>query len=255
MKWPATLLLAAFLCLPDPGWAEVLWKGDFETGDISQWSGNLNGWNGAEQNITITSAPVHEGRSAARITIHPNDLFPNGHNRVELRYDGKRTKEGETTFFSWRFQLPADVQVHEDIGYWETKGPSYRQSMAFYVDPGAGGTRLGFRTNLPAPRHHWSAPVSTGDWHQIAMKIFWTQDPEKGRVSVWFDGRLVVEDAAAQTKPNNADLFLQCGIHRDSSQPAVETIFLDDAMEATSPGEVLSTGAEARAVTSGGSEN
>ena len=155
--------------------AETLWRGNFETKDFSQWSGTLNPATGSRQNMTIVDSPVFEGMHAARIVIHPDDLFSNGHNRVELRYDGKRTAEGQTTFFSWRFQLLSNAGVHEDIAYWETKGPDYRQSMAFYVDPVDGGTRLGFRTNLPAVRQHWSAPIGVGKWHQVAMRILWTQ--------------------------------------------------------------------------------
>jgi hypothetical protein len=230
----ATQLTASLILLmPSLASAQVLWKGDFETNDLSQWSGTLNPAIGTRQNITIVDSPVSGGKHAAQIVIHPDDIFPNGHNRVELRYEGKRTAEGQTTFFSWRFQLPANVQVHEDIAYWETKGPDYRQSMAFYVDPVEGQSQLGFRTNLPLAREQWKALVKVGEWHQIAMKILWAKDADQGRVSVWFDGKEVV-DAPAQTKPNVADLFIQMGFHRDSTQPPVETIYLDDAIEGMS---------------------
>lgn len=230
-------LLAGLLAAAAP--AEILWRGDFETGDLSQWSGALNPALGARKNITVVEAPVFQGSRAAKIEIHPDDLFPNGHNRVELHYDARQTGEGQETFFSFRFFLPEQAKVHEDIAYWETQGPSYQQSMAWYLDPSDGGTRLGFRTNLPAAREHWADHVTTGEWHQIAMHVVWSQSPERGRVSVWVDGRLVVEDAAAQTKPNAAGLFVQAGLHRDTSQPFTESIYLGQAIEATSLIEVL----------------
>ena len=220
--------------------AEILWRGDFETGDLSQWSGALNPALGARKNIFIVESPVFQGRRAAKIDIHPDDLFPNGHNRVELHYDARRTGEGQEAFFSLRFLLPEHAKVHEDIAYWETQGPSYQQSMALYIDPSDAGTRLGFRTNLPAAREHFSGALRTGEWHQIAMHVVWSQSPERGRVSLWFDGEQVVHDAPAQTKPNGAGLFVQAGLHRDSSQPFSESISLDDAIEATSIEEVLS---------------
>ena len=232
------VLFLAVLCA-GVATAEILWGGDFETGDFSQWSGTLNPSLGARQNIVVVDAPVFQGRHAARVDIHPDDLFPNGHNRVELHYDARQTAEGQDGFFSLRFFLPENSKVHEDIAYWETQGPSYQQSMALYIDPSEEGTRLAFRTNLPAAREHWTGRITVGEWHQIAMHVVWSQSPERGRVSLWFDGLPVVQDGPARTKPNAAGLFVQTGLHRDVSQPFSETIYLDDALEATSLGEVL----------------
>lgn len=219
--------------------AEILWRGDFETGDLSQWSGALNPALGARKNITVVEAPVFQGRRAAKIDIHPDDIFPNGHNRVELHYDARQTGEGQETFFSLRFLLPENSRVHEDIAYWETQGPSYKQSMALYIDPSDTGTLLGFRTNLPAACEHWTGRITVNERHQIAMHVVWSQSAERGRVSLWFDGRPVVQDVPAQTKPNAAGLFVQTGFHRDNSQPFSESIYLGDAIEATSLKEVL----------------
>ena len=232
-----TILLAALLGGVASG--EILWRGDFETGDLSQWSGALNPVLGARRNITVVESPVFQGRHAAKIAIHPDDIFPNGHNRVELHYDARRTGEGQEAFFSLRFLLPEHAKLHEDIAYWETQGPSYQQSMALYIDPSDEGTRLGFRTNLPTPREHWSGALSVGQWHQIVMHVVWSRSLEQGRVSLWFDGHQVVQGAPAQTKPNGAGLFVQAGLHRDASQPFNESIYLDDAIEATSLEEVL----------------
>jgi hypothetical protein len=226
-------------CLAISGYAsaEILWKGDFETGDLSQWSGTLNPAKGERQNIALTGSTL-DGR-AAQITIHPDDIFSNGHNRVELRYEGQRTGEGQTTFFSWRFRLGQNAGVHEDIAYWETKGPSYQQSMAFYIDPAGDGTRLGFRTNAPEAREQWTTNIRPDVWYQLAMKIVWRKQTEQGRVSIWMDGSPVVTDVTAQTKPNAVDLFIQMGYHRDKPESPVETIYIDSAVEGTSLEDVL----------------
>jgi hypothetical protein len=232
----ASLLIAL---MPGVSPGKTLWRGDFETKDLSQWSGTLNAVTGPRENITIVDSPVFEGKYSTRIVVHPDDIFANGHNRVEVRYEGKRTGEGQTTFFSWRFRLIANAGIHEDIAYWETGGPEYRQSMAFYLDPADYGTQLGFRVNRPDATEYWRAPVRIGEWHQLAMRVFWSENAGKGKVSVWFDGERVVNDAAGQTKPNGADLFIQMGFHRDSSQQSIETIYLDDAVEGTVLDDVL----------------
>lgn len=233
-------LAAAVLSFAPQAQAEVLWRGDFEPGNLSQWGFVLNGTLGERKNIELVSSPVAGGKQAARVTIHPDDLWSNGHNRVELKYDGKRTGENETTFFSWQFQLPADVQVRNDIAYWETL-ESYSQAMALFVEPGASGTQLGFRHNFGAGEF-WSTPISVGEWHHVAMEILWSQDAALGTVSIWLDGKKVVDNSKGATKPDANDLFIQMGMHRNASAPHQEVIYLDEAMEATTLAEVLEHG-------------
>lgn len=217
--------------------AEVLWRGDFETGNLSQWGFVLNGTLGERKNIEVVGNPVAGGKNAARVTIHPDDLWSNGHNRVELKYDGKRTRENETTFFSWHFQLPADVAVRNDIAYWETL-QTYRQAMALFVEPREGTTVLGFRHNFGAGEF-WSTPVSIGEWHHVAMEILWSQDAALGTVSIWLDGEKVVDNSKGATKPDANDLFIQMGMHRNATAAYEEVIYLDEAVEATTLAEVL----------------
>jgi hypothetical protein len=235
-------VLAALLLASGTASADILWKGDFETNDLSQWGSPLNLKTGQRTNITVVGTTVREGKYAAQLVVHPDDLWPNGHNRVELHQDGKRTNEGETTFFSWSFNLPVNVTIHEDIGYWETNGPDYQQTMAFFVDPKNTATQIGFRTNRPSSKTHWTAPLSVGTWHQIALEIFWSQNAANGKVSVWLDGTQVVDHVTAQTKPNASTVFTQVGFHRDSSQQSVDTIFIDDAREGTTLDDVLDRG-------------
>lgn len=235
----AALLMAA-LWIPESAHAELLWQSDFEENNLSEWSGKLNpDKNGSRQNIVVVDTPVHSGARAAELTIHPDDLWPgNNHNRVELHQDGQRTKEGETTFFSFYFMLHDDAQVHDDIGYWESDN-SYQQSMALYVDPSPEGTTLGFRTNRPSGKEHFKVPLTAQAWHQVTMQILWSTDASKGRVSIWLDGKQVADEVPAQTKPDGNDLFIQVGFHRNASEAAVETISIDDAVEGTTLSDVL----------------
>jgi hypothetical protein len=250
------LLLACVLASARPAHAQVLWRGDFETNDLSQWNTTLNLTTGQRTNISVVSSPVFAGQYAGELVIHPDDLWPNAHNRVELHYDAQRTGEGETTFFSWYFLLPQDVQVHDDIGYWES-AQSYQQTMAFYVDPTAAGMDLSFRTNRPSGTRHFTGALTAGVWHQLAMQILWSTDASIGRVSVWLDGASIVDGVAAQTKPDVNDVFVQVGFHRNQTETPVETIYIDNAVEGTTLGDVLAepTGAAGAAGASGASNS
>ena len=243
-RWLSLLSLAPALALvsaPSIASAEVLWRGDFETGDLTQWDSLLNPTKGDRKNINVVMTPVHGGTRAGEVVIHPDDLWEgNNHNRVELHYDAvdTRTAEGQTTYFSFYFRLPANAQTSNDIAYWETAS-SYQQSMAFWVEPGGGGTQLSFRTNHPSGMMHYNGPLTIEAWHQLAMQILWSENANTGRVSVWLDGEKIVDEVAAKTKPDSNRVFVQVGYHRNATAAPVETIHLDDAIEATSLAEVL----------------
>ena len=139
------------------------WRGDFETGNLLQWSYLLN-----PRGLSVVDSPVAEGRHAARVEITERDLWPNGLNRVEVEYKPPRATlaEGQRSCFSWRFFLPAPLsEARHQIGYWESY-PSYKQIMSFEVH----GQTIAFVTRMPSERVHWTAPgaVTPNVWHQLA---------------------------------------------------------------------------------------
>ena len=88
--------------------------------------------------------------------------------------------------------------------------------MAFWVEPGGGGTQLSFRTNHPSGMMHYNGPLTIEAWHQLAMQILWSENAGTGRVSVWLDGEKIVDDVAAKTKPDSNRVFVQVGYHRNA---------------------------------------
>jgi hypothetical protein len=200
------------------------WRGDFETGNLSQWSFLLN-----PRGLSVVDAPVAQGRHAARVEIQPGDLWPNGLNRVEVEYKPPKATvaEGRRSCFSWRFLVPVPLsEARHQIGYFESY-PSYKQIMSFEVR----GQAITFVTRFPEERVHWTAPaaVTPGVWHQIAICALWSADPAVGYADVWFDGVAVVRHGQARTLWDNPN-FVQIGILRDVPA-APEVMFLDDAFE------------------------
>jgi Polysaccharide lyase len=222
------VIVAAGCAAPSPRVVPVpaapRWRGDFETGDLSQWTYLLN-----PRGLSVVEAPVAEGRHAARVEISAGDLWPNGLNRVELQEKPPRATfaEGARSCFAWRFFLPATLsEARHQIGYFESY-PSYRQIMSVEVR----GQAIAFVTRLPVDHVLWSAPAAATSnvWHQIAICGRWSNDPAVGAVDVWFDRQSVVQHGAARTlwgDPNQ----IQIGILRDVVA-APEVMFLDDAFE------------------------
>ena len=213
----------------------VRWRGDMETGGLGQWGYLLNA-----RGVSVVSSPVAQGRYAARVELRPDDLWPNGLNRVELEHKPApdTVGEGRQTFFAWSLFVPAALSAsRHQIGYWESY-PSYRQIMALE----ARGRALAFVTRLPEEQVHWTASdaLTPNVWHRVVMRVGWSVDPAQGFVDVWFDGAPVVVHAGARTlwdAPN----FVHVGLLRDRPEPT-EVMFVDAAVEAASLPAVWSAG-------------
>lgn len=235
----ATLALALAI-VPTQAAAAVVWTGDFETNDLSQYGYILNGEIDGTPYITIVEDPVAQPSYAARIELHNDAVWPNGLKRVELQHgpaDG-RTDEGATTYFAWSFYLPETLPEDPDqtIGYWESNG-SFSQTMAFHV----AGEQIEFITQHPDYAVHWQADgmATAGEWHRIGMRVLWSTDPGVGEVDVWYDGDLVVDAVPAQTLPDGNSTFVQFGLLRGAFEfDDVPVIVIDHALEGDSPEDV-----------------
>lgn len=230
----SALALAAFGAAL-PARSAPVWTGDLETGDLSQWSGQLNG-----ENISVVQSPVVQGTYAAQIKLTNDSLWPNGLKRVELNHSPApgRTAEGAELYFAWSFYVPEALPTNptQQIGYWESD-KSYSQMMAFEVE----GEKLRFITQKPQYAVQWEADgkVTPAAWHRIAMRVKWSKDPAQGSVDVWFDGEKVVNQVMVQTLADDNDHFTQIGLLRGKVEfQDAPILFLDDAVEGDSEADV-----------------
>lgn len=212
--------------------AQVAWRGDFETGDTSQFDTLLNG-----EYVTVQGDIVAHGSYAARVELHDDAVWPNGLKRVELNHmpESARTAEGATTYFAWSFYLPEALptEPYQTIGYWESEN-SWQQVMAFDVT----GTTITFSTRRPSNQVQWRGEgvATPGEWHRIAMRVRWSTSAAGGgaggSVDVWFDGEQVVTGGSAQTLADGNPHFAQIGLLRPAvSFSDVPVIVIDDVLE------------------------
>jgi len=204
--------------------AEVLWRGDFETGDTSQWKG------APKDGVQVVTDPVRAGKYALRID-GTNAAKKGAHDRLEFQHQPKPpgTAEGTERYFGWSVYLPKRLtDATHSLGYFETRD-SWSQLMAFEVK----GEDILFTTRQPYTRH-WSGKgaMSPGKWHDFALHVLWSRDPKKGFVEVWFDGKPVVPLARTATLRDENESFFQIGLFRETSE-VPETILLDHVTEAT----------------------
>jgi len=91
-KTTRTLLLLAAL-VPMASFASVVWKGDFETGNLSQYTGAQMV---SADRLQVVSSPAHQGSYALKVTVHQGDDPMNASgNRNELFYDSHEAAGSE----------------------------------------------------------------------------------------------------------------------------------------------------------------
>lgn len=210
--------------------AEVIWRGDFETGTTEQWRGVPK-----SESVKIVTEPVREGKYALRID-GTNAARKGNLDRIEFQHQPKSpgTAEGAERYFGWSVFVPKKfTDDFHSVGYFETRN-SWRQLMAFEVR----GTDIVFSTRVPYARR-WTGKgkFTPGRWHDIAVHVLWSRDPAKGFVEVWFDGEQVVPKAMTATLLDDNVAFLQVGFMRNTSD-VPETIIIDHVVEATTLAEV-----------------
>jgi hypothetical protein len=210
--------------------ADVIWRGDFETGDTKQWKG------APKAGITIVKDPVRDGKYALRID-GSNAAKKGNRDRIELQHQPAPpgTAEGTERYFAWSVYLPKKLtDAPHSLGYFETRN-TWSQLMAFEVK----GEDILFTTRVPYKRH-WDGKgkLTAGKWHDFVLHVLWSRDAKKGFVELRFDGEKVVPLTKTATLRDENVAFFQIGLFRETSD-VPEVIILDRVIEATALEDVL----------------
>jgi hypothetical protein len=226
--WVTAFLLTSRILSPVS--AEVLWRGDFETGTTEQWRGVPK-----TGDFKVVTDPVRAGKYALRID-GTNVARRGDRDRIEFQNQPAPpgTAEGTERYFGWSVYLPKKLTDDgHAVGYFETRN-SWRQLMSFE----ARGEDILYSTRVPYARH-WTGTgkLTPGRWHDFAVHVLWSRDSAKGFVEVWFDGQQVVPRAMTATLLDENAAFFQLGLMR-ATIDVPETIIIDHVIEATTLEEV-----------------
>ncbi len=241
------LVSASLFCMMDSASAKILFKADFETGDLSQWTTTgTRSQNATQRNVQVVNdlvepGRVQQGKYAAKLTIHEDDVFNAQQLRVQLGGPKVTVEEGSDTYMSFYLYMAEPPKDRDNFFYWEgTPPPKYNNVMTWWLQPkDGGGTLIKYGTgNLGRNGTEWEADFTIGKWHRLAMHIHWSEDKEKGNTRLWFDGVLVM-DKKLKTKGAESIYFCQPGIHRSPHRPSVDTIYFDNFILADTLEEVL----------------
>ena len=98
MRWLCTLTLLSAAVIPAAAEAKILWRGDFETGDLSQYSSTQTV---SADRLQVVTDPVREGSYSLRTLVRQGDdpINASGYRNELLYFDAP--PEGSEIFYRW----------------------------------------------------------------------------------------------------------------------------------------------------------
>jgi len=215
--------------------ASVIWRGDFETANLSQWASV----DGLASRLTVVTSPVRQGSYALRTELQRGDFASNG-NRNELVRSEAET-EGMDRYYAWSTMFDASYPIANTwqvFTQWHHSGCCGSPPLEFDVN----GQTVSLDRNPPPGNgptvELWSTPLVRGVWHDFVMHVVWSSNPDLGFIELWYDGKKVIDGKSAQTLfPGNVN-YLKQGLYRDSSISATAVVYHDGMTVGTTLADV-----------------
>lgn len=194
-------------------------RGDFETGDLSQWDVVQSV---GRRGLRTVREPVREGRYAVRVEVRQgDDPIDSVGNRNEVSLDSAES-EGQERWYSWSTMAAPDFPDTDEwqvLSQWhsDADGPP---PVALYAQ----GDRLVLQVNRhDAPgeplstEFPWSGPLLRGRWRDIVFRVRWSGDDARGLLQLWVDGVEVLPETRIRTMyPGYGNYFKQ-GYYRNEA--------------------------------------
>lgn len=221
-------LSLSVLCLSSAASASVLWRGDYETGDISQWSG----YEGIPSRFTLVQSPLRQGKYALQVMLQQGDIASSG-TRNEVENAGMPDVEGDDHWYSWSTLFPADFPAPptwQVFTQWHHSGCCGSPPLEFDV--------LGETIQISHQGSDilWSAPLVRGVWHDFVIHVYFSSTA--GYIEFWYDGQKALGKTPVQTlNPGEYD-YLKQGLYRNASITQTATIYHDGMTMGTTMADV-----------------
>ncbi|ATB40348.1 carbohydrate-binding protein [Cystobacter fuscus] len=230
-------MVALLLTLPLVALASPVWKGDFESGDLSQWTGKQEV---ASDRLQVVSSPDRQSQYALKVTVRKGDDPINASgNRNELFHYGNET-EGSEYYYKWSTMFAPDfpsANTWQLFTQWHQDGTSGSPPLEFY----AWGENIYLRLEGRDDRVVWSAPLVRDQWLDFVLHVKWSSDPEVGFVELYYNGELALPQEFTPTLFGGMQNYLKQGLYRDESIDSVGVVFHSGMEQATSLEDVFPT--------------
>jgi Polysaccharide lyase len=227
--------------------AEVVWRGDFETGDLSQWTKSQQV---APDRMQVVQSPVRQGKYALRVEVRQGDdpLNASG-DRAELVWSPVET-EGNDRYYSWSTMWAPDFpseKTWQAFTQWHHTGDTGTPPFEMYVNGETMYLAIG-----PDETVLWTHPLERGAWHDFILHVKWSSDPGVGFVELWYDGQQELRKTSGQTMFPGQDNIMKQGLYRNKTISEVGVLYHDGMTVGTSLEDVQPQAAAAAAGTTAG---
>ncbi len=216
-------LVTLVFLLPTLASADVVWKGDFETGNISQWTRSQSV---ANSRLQVVTDVVREGRYALKATVRQGDdpIGASG-NRNELLYISQE-KTGSTWFYKWSTLFPKNYPSSDTwqvVAQWHQEGCCGSPPLELFVR----GEQMNLRVGGADGDIVWQGPLERGEWHDFVLQVKWSSNPKTGFVQFWHNGELAVPKTHGATQYGKEMNYLKLGLYRDDSIRTEASVYHD----------------------------
>jgi len=208
--------------------ATVLWDGGFAPNSMP--------WNLQARPGSFAVVPAPGGRSgyAGRFEVRPGDSpIPSGE-RAEV---WRPTMEfgGSESIWAWSVYFPAGFASNPNASWnvftqWHHEGRTGPQPVSFEVQNRGGKEAIRLRVwggdpVNPGSRHAWIlAPLERNSWYDFVVRVRWADDAT-GAITVWLNGRRVVNAKGLATLYRDEGVYLKQGFYREAS-PLSTTVYI-----------------------------
>lgn len=209
---------------PTPRPQAVDFKGDFETGNHSQWSSVQEA---ESDRIQVVRDPVREGRFASRHEVRSGDRVAEG-TRAELLWgsseeptlrEGSEHYFGWSTYFGMNFPSPDHDEGHSVFLQWKDEGDGSPP-----MEMSAREERIALRIDNV---DRWAIPLTRGVWHDFVARVRFSSDDDEGLIEIWHDGVKVVEGLRTSTLKPDQSSYLKLGYYRSEEFEEPGVIYHD----------------------------
>jgi len=239
--------------------ATVLWRGDFSTGDISQWtspqSDALPGqsWDPHRLSIITTVHPPDNPR-ALQVILNAGDIAWNTNHTPPI-YMGSRTEvthaavlgEGAERWYRWEAFFPSIYAVNDGKGggavftQWHHTSPTQGEPGSPPILFSALTNQLQLvhvpYLNSQAADVLWQTPLIKEQWHTFVLHVIFSSNPSAGLVDLTYDGQHVLSQNTNTLFPGFTD-YLKMGLYRRPNATPSDLILLANMVEATAASDV-----------------
>lgn len=199
----------------------VVWRGDFETGDRTQWSGTQMV---SSDRLQVVSSPARQGGYAIKVTVKQGDnpISASG-NRNEL-VKMTNEKEGDEYFYRWSTMWASDypsAATWQLFTQWHHSGDSGSPPVEFYVNGETIYLRVQGSTVV------WSTKLVRGQWQDFIFHVKWSANSSVGFVELYYNGQLVLPKRYVATMYSGQTNYLKVGLYRNSTIAPTGVVYHD----------------------------